>query len=495
MKTYQEWQALRSSLVLPNQAYINGAFVAAQSGETFDCINPSDESLLAQVASCDAADVDLAVMAAQTSFRSGVWSEMAPGKRKRILQKWADLLEQHQDELALIDTLDMGKSISEMVNIDVPDSLDCLRWSAECIDKLYGEIAPTNSQNLALISREPLGVVAIITPWNYPLMMVMWKIAPALAAGNSIILKPSEKSPLSALRIAQLATQAGVPDGVFNVLPGFGYTAGKALALHHGVGTLAFTGSSRVAGMLMQYAGQSNMKRVWLEAGGKSPCLVFDDCKDIKAAAKGAATAIFTNQGEVCIACSRVYVHHSIKDAFMAELLLAAREYVPGDPLNPSTKMGPLVDKNQFEVVSGFIQSAIEEGAKLELGGVPEYQTGQGFFMSPTIFSEANHQMRFVQEEIFGPVLAVMSFDTEEEAVALANDSKYGLGAAIWTNDLSRAHRVSRRLESGMVWVNTWGDGDTTVPFGGVKASGNGRDKSWHALEKYTEIKNTWIRL
>ncbi|WP_219702545.1 aldehyde dehydrogenase [Marinomonas lutimaris] len=495
MKTYQEWQALRASIKVPYDAYINGQFVAAQSGETFDCINPSDESLLAKVASCDSGDVDLAVAAAKQTFKSGVWSELAPGKRKRILQKWADLLEQHQDELALIDTLDMGKSISEMVGIDVPDSLDCLRWSAECIDKLYGEIAPTNPQNLALISREPLGVVAIITPWNYPLMMVMWKIAPALAAGNSVILKPSEKSPLSALRIAQLATEAGMPDGVFNVLPGFGHTAGKALALHHDIGTLAFTGSSRVAGMLMQYAGQSNMKRVWLEAGGKSPCLVFDDCKDIKAAAKGAATAIFTNQGEVCIACSRLYLHSSIKEEFMVELLKAAREYVPADPLDPATKMGPMVDKAQFDTVSGFIQSAIDDGATLELGGVPEYQQGKGFFMNPTIFSDADHTMRFVQEEVFGPVLAVMTFETEEEAIDLANDSKYGLGAAIWTNDLSRAHRVSRKLESGMVWVNTWGDGDTTVPFGGVKASGNGRDKSWHALEKYTEIKNTWIRL
>lgn len=495
MKTYQEWQALRNTISLHSDAYINGVFTPAQSGDTFDCINPTDESLLAKVASCDEADVNLATAAAKAAFKSSVWSNMAPNKRKRILQKWADLLEEHQDELALIDTLDMGKSISEMVGIDVPDSIDSLRWSAECIDKLYGEIAPTNPDNLALISREPLGVVAIITPWNYPLMMVMWKIAPALAAGNSIILKPSEKSPLSALRIAELATQAGIPDGVFNVLPGFGHTAGKALALHHDIGTLAFTGSSRVAGLLMQYAGQSNMKRVWLEAGGKSPCIVFEDCKDIEAAAKGAATAIFTNQGEVCIACSRLYVHSSIKDAFMVALLEAAKTYVPGDPLDPATKMGPMVDKAQLDTVTGFIESAIADGATLALGGVPDYQEGQGFYAKPTIFTDASHAMTFVKEEIFGPVLAVMTFDTEAEAIELANDSKYGLGASIWTNDLGRAHRVSRLLESGMVWVNTWGDGDTTVPFGGVKASGNGRDKSWHALEKYTEIKNTWISL
>ncbi|TDP01895.1 aldehyde dehydrogenase [Marinomonas balearica] len=499
MKTYQEWLSLRDELIsqdrLPYMAYIDGAYVSAVNGETFDCINPTDELLLAKVASCDEDDVNVAVETAKNAFKSGVWSTMAPGKRKRILQKWADLLETHKDELALIDTLDMGKSINEMVNIDVPDSIDALRWSAECIDKLYGEIAPTDPKNLALITREPLGVVATITPWNYPLMMVMWKISAALAAGNCIVLKPSEKSPLSALRIAQLATQAGLPDGVFNVLPGFGHTAGKALALHMDVTTLAFTGSSRVAGLLMQYAGQSNMKRVWLEAGGKSPCIIFSDCKDIEAAAEGAASAIFTNQGEVCIACSRLYVHDSIKDEFMAALLRAAKTYQPGDPLNPATKMGPMVDKAQLETVTRYIQSAKEEGANLLLGGEPDYLEGNGFFAKPTIFDHADNGMTFVQEEVFGPVLAIQTFQTEDEAIALANDSKYGLGAAIWTADLSRAHRVSRLLESGMVWVNTWGDGDTTVPFGGVKTSGNGRDKSWHALEKYTVVKYTCIRL
>lgn len=495
MKTYEEWQRLAAEITIPNQAYINGQFVSALSGETFDCVNPSTETVLAKVSSTDSADVDVAVVAAGKAFKSGVWSKMAPRDRKNIMLKWADLLAQHQDEFAVLDTLDMGKSISEMVGIDIPDSIDCIRWTAEGIDKLYGEIAPTNGQNLALISHEPIGVVAAITPWNYPLMMATWKIAPALAAGNSVILKPSEKSPLSVLRLAELATQAGVPDGVFNVLPGFGHTAGKALAMHHDVQVLAFTGSTRVAGMLMEYSGQSNLKRVWIEAGGKSPCLVFDDYKDIVKAAQGAAAAIFTNQGEVCIACSRLYVQSRIKDAFMVELIKASKAYVPGDPLNPATNMGPLVDKNQMDTMAKFINSAQKEGATLLLGGLPEYQEGKGFFVNPTIFADAKNQMEFVREEIFGPVLAVSTFDTEEEGVALANDSKYGLGASIWTSDLSRAHRVSRQLESGMVWVNTWGDGDTTVPFGGVKASGNGRDKSLHAMEKYTELKNVWIRL
>lgn len=495
MKTYEEWKKLAANITVPSQAYINGEFVPAVSGDTFDCINPATEALLAKVSSTDTEDVDIAVAVADKTFRNGVWSQIAPRERKRIMLKWADLLEQHQDEFAVLDTLDMGKSISEMVAVDIPDSIDCIRWTAESIDKLYGEIAPTDNQNLALIKREPIGVVAAITPWNYPLMMAVWKIAPALAAGNSVILKPSEKSPLSVLRLAELATQAGIPDGVFNVLPGFGHTAGKALALHNHVQVLAFTGSTRVAGMLMEYAGQSNLKRVWLEAGGKSPCLVFEDCEDIAQAAKGAAAAIFTNQGEVCIACSRLYIQSSIKDVFLSELLAAAQQYVPGDPLNPETTMGPLVDENQLVTVEKFVKSAQKEGAVLQLGGIPEYQQGKGFFASPTILTEANNKMEFVREEIFGPVLAVSTFDTEEEAVALANDSVYGLGASIWTSNLSKAHRVSNQLESGMVWVNTWGNGDSTVPFGGVKASGNGRDKSLHAIEKYSELKNIWIKL
>ncbi|MGB0466924.1 MAG: aldehyde dehydrogenase [Pontibacterium sp.] len=494
MKSYSEWQAQSKALVFHSQAYINGQFQPAVSGETFPSINPATEELLTEVASCDTADVDLAVDCAREVFKSGAWSEMHPRQRKQIMQEWADLIEVHKDEFALLDTLDMGKSISEMVNIDVPDAIDCFRWTAECIDKVYGEIAPTGEDTLAMISHEPVGVVGAITPWNYPLMMVSWKLAPALAAGNSVVLKPSEKSPLSALRLAELATEAGIPDGVLNVLPGFGHTAGKALALHMDVNVLAFTGSTRVAAMLMEYAGQSNMKRVWLEAGGKSPNLVFADA-DIKKAAAGAASAIFANQGEVCIACSRLYVEKSIKEAFMAALVEEASHFQTGDPLDPNTTMGPMVDGAQLATVERYIRSAQEEGGNLVMGGVPEYQTGKGFFAKPTIVDNAHNGMTFVKEEIFGPVLAVCEFETEEQAIALANDSVYGLGAALWTQNLSRAHRVSRKLESGMVWVNTWGEGDSTVPFGGVKASGNGRDKSLHALEKYINIKNVLIRL
>lgn len=494
MKTYSEWQALSESLTLNGQAFINGQFQPAVSGETFPSINPSTEQLLTDVASCDAADVDIAVANAREVFKSGVWSEMHPRQRKQIILKWADLIEQHKDEFAVLDTMDMGKSISEMVNIDVPDAIDCFRWTAECIDKVYGEIAPTGNDTLAMIHHEPVGVVGAITPWNYPLLMVSWKIAPALAAGNCVVLKPSEKAPLSALRLAELAVEAGMPAGVLNVLPGFGHTAGKALALHMDVNVLAFTGSTRVAGMLMGYAGESNMKRVWLEAGGKSPNLVFADA-DIKKAAAGAASAIFANQGEVCIACSRLYVEKSIKEQFVAALIEEAARFRTGDPLDPATTMGPMVDGTQLETVERYVRSAQEEGGAVLVGGLPEYEEGKGFFAKPTIIDNAHNGMTFVKEEIFGPVLAVCEFETEEEAIALANDSIYGLGAAVWTQNLSRAHRVSRKIESGMVWVNTWGEGDTTVPFGGVKASGNGRDKSLHALEKYTDIKNVLIRL
>ncbi|MBZ2168151.1 aldehyde dehydrogenase [Marinobacter sp. F4216] len=495
MKTKAEWQSLSDSLTFRNQAYVGGRFQPAVSGETFSSINPANEQVLTEVASCDQEDVDLAVSVARQTFNSGAWSGKSPAERKAVLLRLADLMDRHRDELALTDTLDMGKSIHETVNIDLPDSIDCFRWTAESIDKVYGEIAPTGNDTLGLISHEPVGVVAAITPWNYPLMMASWKLAPALAAGNSVILKPSEKSPLSVLRLAELATEAGLPDGVLNVVPGYGHTAGKALALHKDVNVLAFTGSSRVGGMLMEYAGQSNLKKVWLEAGGKSPMVVFDDYSDIRKAAQTAAAAIFSNQGEVCIACSRLYLQRSIKDQFLAELKEAAKTYQGGDPLDPDTRMGALVDKAQLDTVSRYIQSAIDDGATVLTGGVPDYLEGRGYFVEPTIMDGANNDMRFVQEEIFGPVLAVCEFGDEDQAIELANDNPYGLGASVWTDNLSRAHRVSRKIQSGMVWVNGWGGGDSTMPFGGVKASGNGRDKSLHSIEKYTDLKTVWISL
>ncbi|GAA5317638.1 MAG: aldehyde dehydrogenase [Candidatus Pelagadaptatus aseana] len=490
-----DWQAFSQTVNFRHQAYINGQYQDAVSGETFASINPATEQVLADVAACDAADIDMAVANAREVYRSGVWSQMAPAERKRILLKVADVMEQHSDELALLDTLDMGKSIQQPLSFDVPDAIDCFRWSAECIDKVYGEIAPTSNELLGLITRNPIGVIGAITPWNYPLLMACWKLAPALAAGNSVVLKPSEKASLSLLRLAELAVEAGLPKGVLNVAPGFGHTAGKALALHPQVDSLAFTGSTRVAGMLMEYAGQSNLKQVWIEAGGKSPVLVFDDCEDLQAAAATVAAGIFSNQGEVCIAGSRLYLQKSIKEAFLAALVDAAQEYLPGDPLDPDVTMGPMVDKAQLDTVAQYIQSAVDEGARVICGGLPQYREGKGFYARPTVITDIHNQMKFVQEEIFGPVLAVGEFESEAEAIALANDNQYGLASCIWSDNLSRVHRVSRQIEAGMVWVNTWGDGDQTMPFGGIKASGNARDKSLHALEKYTELKSVWINL
>ncbi|MEH6473034.1 MAG: aldehyde dehydrogenase family protein, partial [Halopseudomonas sp.] len=434
------WKVLSESVALHGLAYINGGFRRALSGETFASINPATEQHLVDVASCDSADVDAAVAAALEVFNTGCWSQAAPAERKRVLLRLADLVDQHRDELALLDTLDMGKSINEMVTIDLPDVIDCLRWTAECIDKVYGEIAPTGKQTLGLISHHPVGVVAAITPWNYPLLMATWKLAPALAAGNSVVLKPSEKSSLSILRLAELASEAGLPDGVLNVVTGYGHTAGKALALHQDVSVLAFTGSTRVGGMLMEYSGQSNMKQVWIEAGGKSPMLVFDDTADIKRAAATAAAAIFSNQGEVCIACSRLYLQQGIKERFLDALVEATAQYQGGDPLDPNTTMGPMVDRAQLATVERYIQSAIDEGGTILAGGLPEYVEGQGYYAKPTIIADANNAMTFVREEIFGPVLAVSEFTDEAEAIELANDTPYGLGASIWTDNLSRAH-------------------------------------------------------
>jgi len=495
MKSYTEWQNLAAEFSPRTKAFIGGQFVDAKSGDVMDVINPSTEQRLAEVVACDEADIDHAVEIARQAFENGSWSRQSPANRKAVLLRFASLVEYHADELGLTDTLDMGKPISDCMGFDLPSTIDLIQWTAESIDKVYDEIAPTPEDAIALIRREPVGVVGAIVPWNYPLMLAVWKVAPALAAGNSLVLKPSEKSPLSALRLAELATEAGIPDGVFNVVPGYGQTAGKALALHMDVDVLAFTGSTNVGKQLMQYAGQSNMKRVWLETGGKSPNIVFADCDNLEAAATMAAVGIFDNQGETCIATSRLFVQSTIKDEFISLLMKAAAAYAPGDPLNPETRMGPLVDAAHFRRVQDYIQHGVDDGAKLILGGEKVQVPENGYFLPPTIFSETTANMRIVSEEIFGPVLAIDTFSTWEEAVRKANDTEFGLGASVWTSNLSNAHRTANAIKSGMVWVNCWGAGNATTPFGGVKASGNGRDKSLHSIEKYTDLKTIWIDL
>ncbi|QFT20178.1 Aldehyde dehydrogenase PuuC [Pseudomonas sp. THAF187a] len=493
--TRADWEQRAQNLTIETRAFVQGEYLDAESGATFECISPVDGRLLGLVASCDQADAEVAVKNARATFDSGVWSRLAPAKRKKVMIRFAELIEAHGEELALLETLDMGKPISDSLNIDVSSAANAIRWSGEAIDKIYDEVAATAHDELGLVTREPVGVVAAIVPWNFPLLMTCWKLGPALSTGNSIILKPSEKSPLTGIRIAQLAIEAGIPAGVFNVLPGFGHTVGKALALHMDVDTLVFTGSTKIAKQLMIYAGESNMKRVWLEAGGKSPNIVFADAPDLQAAAESAASAIAFNQGEVCTAGSRLLVENAIKDKFVPMVVEAIKAWKPGNPLDPATNVGALVDTTQMNNVLAYIQAGHEDGAKLVAGGSRVMEETGGTYVEPTIFDGVSNAMRIAKEEIFGPVLSVIGFDTQEEAVAIANDTIYGLAAAVWTSNLSRAHLVGKALRAGSVWINQYDGGDMTAPFGGFKQSGNGRDKSLHAFDKYTELKATWIKL
>ncbi|MUT72123.1 aldehyde dehydrogenase [Stutzerimonas frequens] len=493
--TFADWQQRARDLRIEGRAFIQGEYTEAQAGDRFDCISPVDGRVLAQVASCDQADAERAVASARAAFEAGSWARLAPAKRKAVLIRFADLLEANREELALLETLDMGKPIGDSLAVDIPGAARALRWSGEAIDKIYDEVAATPHDQLGLVTREPVGVVAAIVPWNFPLMMACWKLGPALATGNSVVLKPSEKSPLTAIRIAQLAIDAGIPAGVLNVLPGYGHTVGKALALHMDVDTLVFTGSTRVAKQLMIYAGESNMKRVWLEAGGKSPNIVFADAPDLQAAAQAAAGAIAFNQGEVCTAGSRLLVERSIRERFLPMVVEALKGWKPGNPLDPATNVGALVDTQQLNTVLGYIDAGREAGAQVLIGGQRTLEETGGLYVEPTIFDGVSNAMKIAQEEIFGPVLSVITFDSAEEAVAIANDTPYGLAAAVWTADLSKAHRTARALRAGSVWVNQYDGGDMTAPFGGFKQSGNGRDKSLHAFDKYTELKATWIQL
>jgi len=494
-ETKPDWHQRARSLAIEGRAFIDGRYLPAASGLTFDRVSPIDGRVIAKVASTDVTDVNLAVAAARRSFESGIWSRQPPRERKRVLLRFAELILEQRDELALLETLDMGKPIADSLAVDVNSTARCIAWYAEAIDKIYDEVAPTGHDALALVTREPVGVVAAIVPWNFPLIMAAWKIGPALAAGNSFILKPSEKSPLTAIRIAELATRAGIPDGVFNVLPGYGHTAGQALALHMDVDCIVFTGSTRTGKLMLQHSGQSNMKRVWLECGGKSPNIILADCPDLDRAAAAAASAIFFNQGEMCSAGSRLIVEESVRDAVLEKVIAASRDLQPGDPLDPATRMGAIVDDVQLNTVLGYIETGREDGASVLAGGRRALQETGGFYVEPTIFGDVRQEMRIAREEIFGPVLAAITVKDAEEAVRVGNSVIYGLAAAVWTRDITRAHRMARALRSGMVYVNCYDADDITVPFGGFKQSGTGRDKSLHAFDKYTELKTTWVDL
>ncbi|MGZ5200295.1 MAG: aldehyde dehydrogenase [Telluria sp.] len=489
------WHDRAALLHVDARAFIDGKRIEARSGQRFDCISPVDGRKLAEVSRCDAADADTAVAAARAAFEDRRWAGKAPAERKRVLIRFADLMLQHKDELALLETLDMGKPIRYSLSVDVQLAQNCIRWYGEAVDKMYDQVAPAPEDSLALVTREPVGVVAAIIPWNYPMLMAAWKIGPALASGNSLILKPSEKAPLTSLRLAELALEAGVPPGVFNVLPGFGDEAGRALGLHMDVDCIAFTGSTRTGKQIIQMAGQSNLKRAWTELGGKSANIVCADCPDLDATVASSIGSIYFNQGESCNAPSRLFVEASIKDAFLERALALVPRYAPGDPLDEKTVMGAIVDQAQMKTVLGYIVSGKEEGARLLAGGAAAREESGGLYVAPTLFDGVRQHMRIACEEIFGPVLSVLSFTDLDDAVRQANSTPYGLAAAVWTSDMSRAIRTARALRAGTVHVNQYDNDDITVPFGGYKQSGNGRDKSLHAFDKYTELKTTWIQV
>ena len=491
----QEIAKAIDSLSIPRQAFINGKFIDSLSGETFPCLSPVHGKLLANVAACDKADVDVAVKAARAAFNRGTWRRMNPFAKKAVLLKLADLMHRDANELALLETLDTGKPISDTLGVDIPSAIQSIQWYAETIDKTYDELAPAREGSLAMITREPIGVVGAVIPWNYPLIITAWKIGPALAAGNCVVLKPAEQSPLSALKLASLAAEAGIPDGVFNVLPGFGETAGQALGRHMDVDMLAFTGSTEVGKLFLRYAGESNMKHVALETGGKSPNIIFDDAGDLDAVAANAASGIFYNSGQTCNAPSRIIVDRKIADEFAKLVAKHASSWEAGDPLNKATTMGSVIDEKHMGRILGYVEIGQKEGAEIITGGTRALTQSGGFYVAPTVLTKVRNDMRIAQEEIFGPVVVTIPFDSEEEAIHIANDTIYGLHATIFTQSLTRAHKVAREIQAGTVTVNNVFGSDITTPFGGYKQSGIGRDKGLHAIEKYQQIKTTYIQL
>jgi gamma-glutamyl-gamma-aminobutyraldehyde dehydrogenase len=479
------------------QAFIGGELLNSKSGKTFITWNPATGQKIADIAECEKIDVEMAIASARKAFDSGVWSRQSPTSRKKVLLRFAGLIEKNADYIAHLDSLDAGKPITDCQQIDIPDVVSTINWYAESIDKLFDQIAPTGPENLGLIVREPIGVVAAILPWNFPALMMAWKIAPALAAGNSVIVKPAEQSPLSAIYIAQLASEAGLPDGVFNVVPGLGEIAGKALGLSNDVDLAAFTGSTSVGKEFLRYSADSNMKRIILECGGKSPQIVMPDAiKNIGSVTNELINAAFWNTGQNCTAGSRILVHESIREEIVESLVSAVSEISVGDPSLPATRLGPVIEPEAMERILRYIKEGSADGATVETGGEQVLKESGGWFVPPTILNNVQPSMSVAREEIFGPVVSILGFSSEAEAIKIANDSEYGLAASVFTHDLDCAHRMARAVRAGTVSVNCYSEGSIATPFGGYKSSGfGGRDKGVEAFNQYTELKTVWFAL
>ncbi|MDH6233545.1 gamma-glutamyl-gamma-aminobutyraldehyde dehydrogenase [Mesorhizobium soli] len=485
---------LRLNNVPAQKLFVAGNWREARSGATLDVISPIDGSRLTTIADADGHDVDAAVSAARAAFEKGVWSRAAPAERKKVLGRIADLIEKHALELAVLGVRDNGTEISMALKAEPGSAAGTFRYYAEALDKVYGEVAPTAGNVLGLIHCEPVGVVAAIVPWNFPMMIGAWKVAPALAAGNSVVLKPAEGASLTLLRLAEICAEAGLPEGVLNVVTGRGAVTGEAIGLHPDIDVLAFTGSGNVGRRLLEYSARSNLKRVYLELGGKSPNVVFADAPDLDQAAKVSAYGIFRNSGQVCVAGSRLLVERSIYEAFSERVAAIAAEMKVGDPLLLTTQAGAISSDVQLSKNLGFVEQALGESARLRTGGKRILEETGGFYMEPTVF-DVSPEMTLAREEAFGPILSIIPFNNEADALRIANATEYGLASAVWTSNLSRAHRMVRGIRAGVVHVNTYGGADNTVPLGGVKQSGNGYDKSLHALDKYTDLKTAWIQL
>lgn len=484
--TKDEYAAIAAGLELPTQAFVDGSFRPAQSGATLDSVNPATGAPLAQIAACGAADVDFAVEKARDAFEDGRWSRLHPSERKEALIRLAKLMKRNARELAVMESLDSGKTIFDCETVDVPETINCLIWHAELIDKIYDQTGPASDDHIAMIVREAVGVVGLVLPWNFPLLMLAWKIGPALAAGCSVIVKPAEETSLTALRVAELAMEAGIPAGVFNVLPGSGPDVGEPLGRHMDVDMVSFTGSTETGRRFLSYAAESNLKEITLEMGGKNPAIVLDDAEDIDRVAAHVVNGAFWNMGENCSASSRLIVQSGIKDALLDRITAHIREWPMGDPLDPETRVGALVSPAHFDKVASYLDGS----AKVLVGG-----TAKAGFVEPTVI-EVTADAKQAQDEIFGPVLSVLTVKTVDEAIAMANDTRYGLAASIFTSNIKRALRGARGIRAGTVTVNCFGEGDAATPFGGFKASGfGGRDNGIHAHDQYTQVKTIWVDL